>query len=152
MMSMLEKLWLWKYYSRKCSLFGKLWDKIYVQQSVILKYKIWWVLACVREGKGNPLQCSCLENARDGGAWWAAVYGVAQSRTWLNRLSSSSSSSLLARVPFWSTSLTNRSRGLLGMKFSHLFRYQISKMVLQLIIKSIDHFLNIGTGTVLSPR
>ena len=41
---------------------------------------------------GNPLQCSCLENPRDGGAWWAAVYGVAQSRTRLKRLSSSSSS------------------------------------------------------------
>ena len=41
---------------------------------------------------GNPLQCSCLENPRDGGAWWAAVYGVAQSRTQLKRLSSSSSS------------------------------------------------------------
>ena len=38
---------------------------------------------------GNPLQCSCLENPRDGGAWWAAVYGVAQSRTWLKRRSSS---------------------------------------------------------------
>ena len=42
------------------------------------------------EGNGNPLQCSCLENPRDGGAWWAAVYGVAQSRTRLQRLSSSS--------------------------------------------------------------
>ena len=38
-------------------------------------------LTCVGEGNGNPLQCSCLENPRDGGAWWAAVYGVAQSRT-----------------------------------------------------------------------
>ena len=36
---------------------------------------------CIGEGNGNPLQCSCLENPRDGGAWWAAVYGVAQSRT-----------------------------------------------------------------------
>ena len=41
------------------------------------------------EGNGNPLQCSCLENPRDGGAWWAAVYGVAQCRTRLKRLSSS---------------------------------------------------------------
>ena len=41
---------------------------------------------------GNPLQCSCLENSGDGGAWWAAVYGVAQSRTRLKRLNSSSSS------------------------------------------------------------
>ena len=47
------------------------------------------------EGNGNPLQCSCLENPRDGGAWWAAVYGVAQSRTRLKRLSSSSSSSTI---------------------------------------------------------
>ena len=48
--------------------------------------------SCIGEGNGNPLQCSCLENPRDGGAWWAAVYGVAQSRTRLKRLSSSSSS------------------------------------------------------------
>ena len=47
-------------------------------------------LSCIGEGNGNPLQCSCLENPRDGGAWWAAVYGVAQSRTPLKRLSSSS--------------------------------------------------------------
>ena len=46
--------------------------------------------SCIGEGNGNPLQCSCLENPRDGGAWWAAVYGVAQSQTWLKRLSSSS--------------------------------------------------------------
>ena len=50
-------------------------------------------LSCIGEGNGNPLQCSCLENPRDEGAWWAAVYGVAQSRTRLKRLSSSSSSS-----------------------------------------------------------
>ena len=48
-------------------------------------------LSRIGEGNGNPLQCSCLENPRDGGAWWAAVYGVAQSQTWLKRLSSSSS-------------------------------------------------------------
>ena len=45
-------------------------------------------LSCIGEGNGNPLQCSCLENPRDGGAWWAAVYGVMQSRTRLKRLSS----------------------------------------------------------------
>ena len=49
-------------------------------------------LSCIGEGNGNPLQCSCLENPRDGGAWWAAVFGVTQSRTWLKQLSSSSSS------------------------------------------------------------
>ena len=50
-------------------------------------------LSCIGEGNGNPLQCSWLENPRDGGAWWAAVSGVTQSQTWLKRLSSSSSSS-----------------------------------------------------------
>ena len=48
-------------------------------------------LSCIGEGNGNPLQCSCLENPRDGGALWAAIYGVTQSRTRLKRLSSSSS-------------------------------------------------------------
>ena len=54
-------------------------------------------LSCIGEGNGNPLQCSCLENPRDGGAWWAAVYGVAQSRTRLKQLSSSSKT---AEIPF----------------------------------------------------
>ena len=53
-------------------------------------------LSCTGEGNGNPLQCSCLENPRDRGAWWAAVYGIAQSRTQLKRLSSSSSRNSLA--------------------------------------------------------
>ena len=48
-------------------------------------------LSFIGEGNGNLLQCSCLENPRDAGAWWAAVYGVAQSRTRLKQLSSSSS-------------------------------------------------------------
>ena len=50
-------------------------------------------LSCIGEGNGNPLQCSCLENPRAGGAWWPAIYGVTQSRIWLKRRSSSSSSS-----------------------------------------------------------
>ena len=52
-------------------------------------------LSCIGEGNGNPLQFSCLENPGGGGAWWAAVYGVAQSRTQLKRLSSSSSNTLI---------------------------------------------------------
>ena len=63
-------------------------------------------LSCIGEGNGNPLQCSCLENPRDGGAWWAVVYGVTQSRTWLKWLSSSSSSIsmrlILSSLPFYS--------------------------------------------------
>ena len=54
-------------------------------------------LSCIGEGNGNPLQRSCLENPREEGAWWAAVYGVAQSQTWLKWLSSSSSSNSLLR-------------------------------------------------------
>ena len=60
-------------------------------------------LSCIGEGSGNPLQCSCLENPRDRGAWWAAVYGVAQSRTWLKRLSSSSSSKQGDNIQLWCT-------------------------------------------------
>ena len=57
-------------------------------------------LSCIGEGNGGPLQCSCLENPRDGGAWWAAVSGVAQSRTRLKRLSSSSGSRGLVLILF----------------------------------------------------
>ena len=56
-------------------------------------------LSCIGEGNGNPLQCSCLENPRDGRAWWAAVYGVAQSPTRLKPLSSSSNMADPASIP-----------------------------------------------------
>ena len=58
-------------------------------------------LSCIGEGNGNPLQYSCLENPRDGGAQWAAVDGVAQSRTQLKRLSSSSSSVSFIGFLWW---------------------------------------------------
>jgi len=80
------------------------WEKAMAPHSSTLAWKIPWTeepgglqsmgslesdtterphfhFSCIGEGNGNPLQCSCLENPRDGGAWWAAVYGVAQSRT-----------------------------------------------------------------------
>ena len=69
-----------------CSPWGR-WESDTTEQ-----LRIHFSLSCIGEGNGNPLQCSGLENPRDGGAWWAAVYGVAQSRTQLKRLSSSSSS------------------------------------------------------------
>ena len=69
-------------------------------------------LSCIGEGNGNPLQCSCLENPRDGGAWWAAVSGVAQSQTRLNRLSSSSSS-LVSITFIWDHVCLEPRRGLL---------------------------------------
>ena len=62
-------------------------------------------LSCIREGNGNPLHCSCLENPRDGGAWWAAVYGVAQSRTQLKQFSR------------WAKQLQQRSCGLQRLKY-----------------------------------
>ena len=62
-------------------------------------------LSCIGEGNGNPLQCSCLENPRDGGAWWAAVYGVAQSRT---RLSSSN----IEKTVMEATRAVQKSKGL----------------------------------------
>ena len=61
------------------------------------RFPFHFLLSCIGEGNGNPLQCSCLENPRDRGAWWAAIYGVAQSWTWLKQLSSSSSSSSLSQ-------------------------------------------------------
>ena len=59
-------------------------------------------LSCIGERNGNPLQCSCLENPRDGGAWWAAIYGVAQSRTRLKDLAAgaAASSSGVLEFPF----------------------------------------------------
>ena len=62
-------------------------------------------LSCIGEGNGNPLQCSCLENPRDRGAWWAAICGVTQSRTRLKRLSSSSIKISVFTLTFpWHTS------------------------------------------------
>ena len=55
-------------------------------------------LSCIGEGNGNPLQCSCLENPWDRGAWWAAIYGVTQSRTRLMRLSSSEKTDIENRL------------------------------------------------------
>ena len=61
------------------------------ESNMIERFHFHFSLSCIGEGNGKQLQCSCLENPRDGGAWWAAVYGVAQSWTQLKRLSSSSS-------------------------------------------------------------
>ena len=72
-------------------------------------------LSCIGEGNGNPLQCSCLENPRDGGAWWAAVSGVAQSRTRVKRLSSSS-------IQYWCFSFWLTSFCIIGSGFIHLIR------------------------------
>ena len=73
-------------------------------------------LSCIGEGNGNPLQYSCLENPRDRGAWWASVYGVAQSRTRLMQLSSSSRCKLKERIRnhpvLYHAKLTHSQKGL----------------------------------------
>ena len=106
-------------------------------------------LSCIGEGNGNPLQCSCLENPRDGGAWRAAIYGVAQSRTRLKRLSSSSSI-LIIRFSFHSISY-------LLLHISHHFIlcasfYIVSSDLfhwksLQLYNVLYNHFLNFSLMT-----
>ena len=80
-------------------------------------------LSCIGEGNGNPLQCSCLENPRDGGAWWAAVYGVAQSQTRLKRLSSSSSSNC---PPLFPSSILDTFWPVRGRGKALIFRYHLS--------------------------
>ena len=72
-------------------------------------------LSCIGEGNGNPLQCSCLENPRDGGAWWAAVYGVAQSRTPLKSLSSSSSRSFVIKCFMISLKIIKKQNTKIGL-------------------------------------
>ena len=71
-------------------------------------------LSCIGEGNGNLLQYSCLENPRDGGAWWADIYGAAQSQTRLKRLSSSSLKGLDMTEPCGRVVIA------LGMLFVHL--------------------------------
>ena len=75
-------------------------------------------LSCIGEGNGNPLQCSCLENPRDEGAWWAAIYGVAQSRTRLKRLSSSSNINKSSKGR-WMQNPQRRTRGKAAAPWPH---------------------------------
>ena len=71
----------WTFVGKVMSLFFNMLSRLVIHFS----------LSCIGEGNGYLLQCSCLENPRDRGAWWAAIYGVTQSQTQLKRLSSSSS-------------------------------------------------------------
>ena len=64
-------------------------DGVAMSRTRLSDFTFTFQFSCIGEGNGNPLQCSCLENPRDGEAWWAAIYGVAQSRTRLEGLSSS---------------------------------------------------------------
>ena len=84
--------------------------------------------SCTGEGNDNPLQCSCLENPRDGGAWWSAVYGVTQSRTRLKWLSSSISSISMADSCWGLTETTKFCKAvILQLKINKLKKLNISK-------------------------
>ena len=85
-------------------------------------------LSCTGEGNGNPLQCSCLENPRDGGAWWAAIYGITQSQTRLKQLSSSSNKTQL--------NTPNISFKLLVLSFSLSINFLCSLIIIYLYIYS----------------
>ena len=91
-------------------------------------------LLCIGEGNGNPLQCSCLENPRDGGAWWAAICVVAQNQTRLMWLSSSSSSSI--------------SSGVIRKKsLSFSLPWELQTLIFSL--RSLDWFLLLGDPRLL---
>ena len=86
--------------------------------------------ACIGEGNGNPLQCSCLENPRDGGAWWAAVYGVTQSRTQLKQLSSSISS--CRQTETYTISLPGSQAFMLRLELAHLAPLGLQLLTVQI--------------------
>ena len=78
----------WKIHGRRSLVGCSPWGR--TESDTTERLHFHFPFSCIGEGNGNPLQCSCLENPRDGGTWWAAIYGVSQSRTRLKRLSSSS--------------------------------------------------------------
>ena len=89
---------------------GRLWSMGSLRVGHEERLHFHFSLSCIGEGTGNPLQCSCLENPRDGGAWWAAVYGVAQSQTQLKWLSSSTAYNFhLSGFNLWRFNKTNES-------------------------------------------
>ena len=91
-----------------------------IKRLLILGRKVMTILDSIfREGNGTPLQCSCLGNPREGGAWWAADYGVAQSQTRLKRLSSSSSRQHIKRQRYYFANKGLSSQGY-GFPSSHV--------------------------------
>ena len=88
-------------------------------------------LSCIGEENGNPLQCSCLENPRDGGAWWSAVYGVAQSQTRLKWLSSSSCSMSSSNYYLLTCTQVSQEAGKV-VWYSHFFKNFLQFVVIHL--------------------
>ena len=102
-------------------------------------------LSCIGEGNGSPLQCSCLENPRDRGARWAAVYGVAQSQTRLKRLSSSSSKRRL-ETNFDSVSLVVTRIAWAPILTMSLIVWGLWTIHFKLQVLQIPHLWNMGDG------
>ena len=113
-------------------------------------------LSCIGEGNGNPLQGSCLENPRDGGTWWAAIYGVAQSlKTWLKWLSSSSNWCVLpcsppGHFPYPRIKPTSLNSPALAVRFFTIrATWEAPYMYLLLLISVCNRMLPEGTGYFL---
>ena len=109
------------------------WGRKELDMTKWLHFHFHFSLSCIGEENGNQLQCSCLENLRDGGACWAAIYGVAQSRTRLKQLSSSSSLAhklielLKADISdTWKNVMLQKARALWRSYFNHQRAHVIS--------------------------
>ena len=111
------------------------WGRKESDTSEQVHFHFW--LSCIGEGNGNPLQCSCLENPRDGGAWWAVIDGVAQSRTRLKQPSCSSSSMVQHSQSYMTTgkTITLTRRTFIGKVMSLVFN-MLSRLVIAFLPRS----------------
>ena len=105
-------------------------------------------LSCIGEENGNPLQCSCPENPRDGGAWWGALYGVTQSWTWLKRPSSSSQVKESPFIP----NLLRVYHKLINLSFFQMFSLHvfIGSWACCLLMNHVDWYIDVFCGGHLS--
>ena len=108
-------------------------------------------LSCIGEGNGNLLQFSCMENPRDRGAWWAAVYGVAQSRTWVMRLSSRSRSSRIRICTYTSYKISSNNIEFLYFLFLfsqcfHFLCIEIKSSKFSIVLNLVWHLMKICQG------
>ena len=114
----------------ECHIVGNMWcvtfpDWLLSFRTIHLRFLhvfLWLDSSSLGEGNGNPLQCSCLENPMDRGAWWAAIYGVAQGQTQLKQLSSSSSRKLIKKQRHYFTNKCWSSQSY-GVSSSHVWMW-----------------------------
>ena len=98
-------------------------------------------LSCIGEGNGNPLHCSCLENPRDGGAWWAAVYRVTQSRTRLKQLSSKGLSRVFSNTTVQKHQFFNTQPSLWFNSHIHTWLWTFVGKVISLLFNTLSRFV-----------